>query len=130
MLDELGRMSLLVEDHDEAIEFYTDRLGFDVVYDGSLDDGTRLVHLGLPSDDGIAVWLFEARTDEQRDRVGNQTGGHPCGVFYTEDCRGACEELRRRDVTVRGEPVESESNVSVRFEDLYGNAFVLVELKE
>lgn len=129
MLGRLGRLSVLVEDYDEAIEFYVDRLGFEVLYDGELDDGTRLVHLELPTQRGSGVWLFEAGSDEQRERVGNQTGGAPLGVFYTDDCRGIAERLRDRGVEV-GEVRESSDDISVHFEDLYGNRFVLVELKE
>lgn len=129
MLGRLGRLSVLVEDYDEAIAFYTEKLGFELLYDGSLPDGTRLVHLELPTQEGAGVWLFEADTGEQRERVGNQTGGAPLGVFYTDDCRGVAERLRERDVEV-GEVRESPEDVSVHFEDLYGNRFVLVELEE
>ena len=121
-------MSVLVDDYDEAIEFYVERLGFEVLYDGELDDGTRLVHLELPTQEGTGVWLFEADGEEQRERVGNQTGGAPLAVFYTDDCRGVAAELEERGVEV-GEVRESDGNVSVHFEDLYGNRFVLVELE-
>ena len=127
MLGTLGRVSVLVSDYDEAIAFYVDRLGFEVRYDGELDDGTRLVHLELPTQPGVGVWLFEAEGEEQRERVGNQTGGAPLAVFYTDDCRGVAGELRERGVEV-GEVRESSEDVSVHFEDPYGNRFVLVEL--
>lgn len=102
MLGELGRLSVLVEDYDDAIEFYTERLGFELLFDGHLDDETRLVHLELPTQEGVGVWLFEARSDEMRERVGNQTAGAPLWVFYTDDSRGVYEELQVRGVTVDG----------------------------
>lgn len=125
MTDRLGRTSLLVESYDEAIEFYRDRLGFAVLYDGELGDGTRIVHIGPSSDGETGLWLFEAESTEQRRRVGDQTGSFPYGVLYTDDCRGTYERLRANDVSVRGEPVETPDDVSVHFEDLYGNTFVL-----
>lgn len=127
MLGRLGRLSVLVDDYDEAIAFYTEKLGFEVLYDGSLEDGTRIVHLELPTQRGSGVWLFEADTEEQRERVGNQTGGAPLGVFYTDDCRGVAEEMEERGVEI-GEIRESSDDDSVHFEDCYGNRFVLVEL--
>lgn len=121
-------MSVLVDDYDEAIDFYVDKFGFEVRYDGSLEDGTRLVHLELPTQRGSGVWLFEADGEEQRERVGNQTGGAPLGVFYTDDCRGVADELEERGVEVGGVR-GSDGDVSVHVEDCYGNRFVLVELE-
>lgn len=87
MLGRLGRASALVDDYDEAIDFSVDWPGFEVLYDGFLEDGTRLVHMELPTQRGSGVWLFEAQSEEQRERVRNQTGGAPLGVFYTDDSR-------------------------------------------
>lgn len=129
MLGRLGRLSVLVSDYGDAIDFYVDRLGFSVLYDGRLDDGTRLVHLELPTQEGIGVWLFEAEGEDQHERVGNQTGGVPLGVFYTDDCRDVAATLRERDVPV-SDVSETPESVSAHFEDLYGNRFVLVELTE
>ena len=74
------------------------------------------------------LWLFEATTDEQRERVGDQTGGLPCLVVYTDDCRGTYETLRERGVTFKSEPLADGDHLSADFEDPYGNVFVLVEL--
>lgn len=59
MLGRLGRVSVPVDDYDEAIGFYVARLGFEV-----LNDGTRLVHLELSAQEGVGVRLFEADGEE------------------------------------------------------------------
>jgi catechol 2,3-dioxygenase-like lactoylglutathione lyase family enzyme len=130
MITEIGRTTLLVDDHDDALEFYTETLGFDVLYDDELEDGFRAVHVG-PSDRSlVGIWLMEAVGDEERALIGNQTGHEPTFVFYTDDCRETYETLRGRGVAFIVEPDASESGVHVHFEDLYGNRIVLAELPE
>lgn len=61
--------------------------------------------------------------------MSGQTGGAPPGAFYTHDCRGVAGELDERGVEV-GVVSGSAGDVSVHFEDCYGNQFLLVELME
>lgn len=129
MITSLGRATLLVADHDEAVEFYVETLGFEVRWDGEVEDGVRVVHVGVPGQPDVALWLLEAATDEQRALVGRQTGSQPAFVLYTDDCRGTHETLRDRGVTFHGEPVDGPGDVHVHFEDCYGNEMVLVELR-
>lgn len=123
----LGRMVVLVNDFDEAINFYTRKLGFHVLVDIQAGD-YRDVHIGLPGASGIGFWFVRARTEQQRARVGNQTGGEPLAVLYTEDCRGTYALLSGREVDFRQPPQEEPGTISAEFEDLYGNVFTLVEL--
>lgn len=123
----LGRMVVLVHDYDEAIHFYTHTLGFQVLVDIQAGD-YRYAHVGLPGSVGIGVWFLLADTDEKRARVGNQTGGEPLAVLYTENCRSTYELLSGRGVHFHGEPQEEPGSINVHFDDLYGNTFVLVQL--
>jgi len=128
MIDELSRTTLLVADRDEAVAFYVDVLGFEVVWTGEGTNGARTVHVGLPGQPTVGLWLVEATTDRQRALVGEQTGDVPAFVFYTDDCLGTYETLRERGVEFRGEPIPKDGSVVVEFEDCYGNVAVLVEL--
>ena len=135
MITEFGRMTVLVDDYDDALDFYVGKLGFDVLWDGDLPDGTRTVHVGVQGRDdeetkvgSAGIWLLRAIDGEALDRVGNQTAGHPCFVLYADDCRGTYETLRGRGVEFHGTPEEGPTGVSVRFEDCCGNRGVLVEL--
>lgn len=74
----LGRLVLLVNDYDTAIAFYQDKLGMEVFVDMAVGP-QRYVHLRLPEQPAVGVWLLQAQTQAQRDRVGDQTGGQPVG---------------------------------------------------
>ncbi|KZN24347.1 bleomycin resistance protein [Haladaptatus sp. R4] len=128
MITDIGRTTLLVEAYDEAIEFYTETLGFDVLFDDELADGFRAVHVGV-ADRTSGIWLLKADDERERALVGNQTGREPTFVFYTDNCRETYESLRGR-VTFLGEPQTGESGTHVHFEDLYGNNIVLAELPD
>lgn len=130
MITDIGRATVLVDDYEEALEFYVGTLGFEVLYDDEPDDGFRLVHVGVTDEAPVGIWLMEAVGEEERDLVGGQTGRQPAFVFYTDDCRGTYETLSERGVTFLGEPKEDEGSVHVHFEDLYGNEIVLAELTE
>ena len=89
----------------------------------------RYVHLRLPEQPSVGVWLLQAQTQAQRDRAGDQTGGQPVGVFYTSDTRRDHARFAAQGVRFTREPVEDAVAVYAHFIDLYGNEFVLVQLK-
>ena len=123
----LGRLVILVTDYDTAIAFYQDKLGMEVFVDMAVG-AQRYVHLRLPEQPSVGVWL-QAQTQAQRDRVGDQTGGQPVGVFYTSDTRRDHARFAAQGVRFTREPVEDAVAVYAHFIDLYGNEFVLVQLK-
>ncbi|MBR8654134.1 VOC family protein [Achromobacter sp. Marseille-Q0513] len=124
----LGRLVILVNDYDTAIAFYQDKLGMEVFVDTAVG-AQRYVHLRLHEQPSVGVWLLQAQTQAQRDRVGDQTGGQPVGVFYTSDTRRDHARFAAQGVRFTREPVEDAVAVYAHFIDLYGNEFVLVQLK-
>ncbi|CAB3823746.1 MULTISPECIES: VOC family protein [Achromobacter] len=124
----LGRLVLLVNDYDTAISFYQDKLGMEVYADMPVGQ-QRYVHLRLPAQPSVGVWLLQALTQAQRDRVGDQTGGQPVGVFYTDDVVRDHSSFAARGVRFTKEPVHDDTTVYAHFIDLYGNEFVLVQVK-
>lgn len=129
-ITKVGRTALLVRDHNEALDFFRGKLGFTIIFDGEVNGGYRALHVGPENHPNVGLWLMEAETPEEMALVGKQGAGHPFMVFYTDDCRATYEELKARGVQFEGEPEESENDVVVFFVDLYGNRFVLVELKD
>ncbi|MDT4824502.1 VOC family protein [Achromobacter agilis] len=125
----LGRLVLLVNDYDTAIAFYRDKLEMEVYADLPVGQ-QRYVHLRLPEQPSMGVWLLQALTQAQRDRVGDQTGGQPVGVFYTDDVVRDHARFAARGVRFTKEPVHEASAVYAHFIDLYGNEFVLVQMKQ
>ena len=125
----LGRLVLLVNDYDTAITFYQDKLEMEVSADMPVGQ-QRYVHLRLPEQPSMGVWLLQAQTQAQRDRVGDQTGGQPVGVFYTNDVVRDHARFAAKGVRFTKEPVHDDATVYAHFIDLYGNEFVLVQLKQ
>jgi len=125
----LGRLVLLVNDYDTAISFYQDKLGMEVFVDMPVGQ-QRYVHLRLREQPSVGVWLLQAQTQAQRDRVGDQTGGQPVGVFYTDDLPRDHARFAAKGVRFTREPVREETATYAHFIDLYGNEFVLVQVKQ
>ncbi|MDD2770024.1 MAG: VOC family protein [Methylococcus sp.] len=123
----LGRMVVLVREYGEAIDFYRDKLGFEVFVD--IDAGPRrFVHLRLPSQPEMGVWFIKAETEAQLARVGRQTEGQPCAVLYTDNLQEDYARLTGKGVAFVSEPRREAGAVFAHLHDLYGNEFVLVEL--
>lgn len=120
-------LTILVDDQDEALEYYTGTLGFEAVDDVEMENGQRWVTVAPAGNPAPMLNLVPADTEEKRERVGNQAGDHVAVVFETDDCRGTYEQLREKGVTFHGAPTERQWGTEVVFEDLYGNVFDLVE---
>ncbi|EIF3178557.1 VOC family protein, partial [Vibrio vulnificus] len=72
---QIGNVALVVENYDDAIEFYTQKLQFTLVEDTDLGGGKRWVQVPPPNSNGTNLLLAQASTPEQTQVVGNQTGG-------------------------------------------------------
>ena len=128
MFTHLGRMILLVKDYDEALGFYVGKLGFEKLFDQTISDAVRYVHIGVPGQSEVALWLLKAGTGE-KSLVGRQTGSKPLFILYTKDCQKTYQALKQSGVDFLYEPEDTEGDVHVHFQDLYGNQIILVELK-
>lgn len=82
----IALVTLVVDDYDEAIRFYTEALGFRLAEDAPRPDGSRwvVVEPGAPGQ-GAALLLARAKGDAQRARIGDQTGGRVGFFLYTDD---------------------------------------------
>ncbi len=126
----LGHVALVVGDYDEAIAFYTKSLRFLLVEDTDLGNGKRWVRVRPPGATGTDLLLARAVTPEQASRIGNQTGGRVFLFLHTDDFWRDYRALTERGVKfVRSPSEESYGTVAV-FEDLYGNLWDLLQLKE
>jgi len=120
----LRLVSLLVRDYDEAIRFYTDKLGFTVSEDVTLGED-RWVVLSLPDSRQTGIGLDLARTEEDLAVVGNQAGSFPLFGLGTDDCLGEYRQMKERGVVFHGEPQSEPWGTGVLLEDLYGNKIYL-----
>ena len=119
-------IALVVADYDEAIHWYTQKLGFKLIEDTTLSEVKRWVLIQPPGEGSCQLLLAKAATDEQKSRVGNQTGGRVFLFLHTDDFDRDFENLRQQGIKiVRGPSVEEYGKVLV-FEDLYGNLWDLI----
>jgi catechol 2,3-dioxygenase-like lactoylglutathione lyase family enzyme len=123
-MKKLTVVGLVVRDYDDAIRFYTDKLGFTVSEDVTSGED-RWVVLSLPDNREPGLALELARTETDRAVVGNQTGSFPLLALGTDDCLGEYRRLKELGVVFRGEPQTESWGTGVLLEDLYGNTIYL-----
>ena len=122
----LAHLALLVDDYDEALAYYTQKLQFTLVEDTPLSDTKRWVVVTPPGQGSCRLLLAKAVGAEQRSRVGNQTGGRVFLFLHTDDFWRDYRRLLDQQVTiVRGPSQEPYGTVAV-FADLYGNLWDLI----
>lgn len=128
MKQQIAALALLVRDYDEAIAFYTEKLGFDLVEDTPLSPGKRWV-LVAPPGGGARLLLAKAADDRQAARIGDQTGQRVFLFLHTDDFWRDHKALTGHGITFRESPREEPYGTVVVFEDLYGNLWDLVQPK-
>ncbi|MBZ9935115.1 VOC family protein [Mesorhizobium sp. BR1-1-16] len=124
----IATVTLVVDDYDPAIAWYTEKLGFALVADTPLGGGKRWV-LVAPAGGGARLLLAKAEGEAQAARVGDQTGGRVGFFLETDDFARDHAAFLAAGVTFREEPRhEAYATVAV-FEDLYGNTWDLLQPK-
>lgn len=128
MLQQLAHVALLVRDYDEALAFYTGKLGFRLVADTPLGAGKRWVLVAPPgAGAGSALLLARAEGATQLSQVGCQAGGRVFLFLTTDDFWRDHARLLAQGVVFREAPrQESYATVAV-FADLYGNLWDLLQ---
>ena len=119
-------MALVVADYDEAIAFYTQKIGFELIEDTVLSETKRWVLVRPKGNDGACLLLAKAATDDQRSRVGNQTGGRVFLFLQTDDFWNDYNDYRSKGIEFVREPVKEEYGTVAVFKDLYGNLWDLI----
>ena len=126
MAQSIAAVALVVADYDEAIAFFTVRLGFALVEDTPVSPGKRWVTVRPPGG-GTALLLAKAATLEQAARVGDQTGGRVFLFLQTDDFRRDFVAFRNRGVRFAEEPREEPYGTVAVFLDLHGNRWDLIQ---
>jgi catechol 2,3-dioxygenase-like lactoylglutathione lyase family enzyme len=127
MSQRLVQITLVVDDYDEAIAFYIEKLHFTLVEDTTLSEAKRWVVIAPPGSKECCLLLAKAANEEQKSRIGNQTGGRVFLFLHTDNFQRDFENLKANDVTIiRGPVVEPYGTVAV-FADLYGNLWDLIQ---
>lgn len=127
MQQHLAHIALVVRDYDEAIAFYTRKLKFTLVEDTVLSETKRWVLVRPPGSNGTALLLAKAANEEQKSRVGNQTGGRVFLFLHTDDFWRDYKRLKEENINFIREPADEEYGIVAVFEDLYGNLWDMIQ---
>ncbi|MCF7505126.1 MULTISPECIES: VOC family protein [Vibrio] len=125
---QIGNIALVVENYDDAIEFYTKKLQFTLVEDTDLGGGKRWVQVSPPNSNGTNLLLAQASNEEQEKAIGNQTGGRVFLFLQTNDFWRDYELMKAKGVVFNEEPREEAYGTVVVFQDLYGTKWDLLQL--
>jgi catechol 2,3-dioxygenase-like lactoylglutathione lyase family enzyme len=127
MKQQIAHFALVVADYDEAIEFYTKKLHFSLIEDTTLSDVKRWVRVAPPGSTECCLLLAKAANEEQKSRVGNQTGGRVFLFLHTDNFQRDFQNLLDHGIKIVRPPVTEPYGTVAVFEDLYGNLWDLIE---
>jgi catechol 2,3-dioxygenase-like lactoylglutathione lyase family enzyme len=122
----IATVALVVRDYDEAIAFYRDALGFDLLVDTDLGEGKRWVEVAPPGG-GTSLLLAEATNPTQLAAIGNQAGGRVFLFLETDDFARDHAAMLAQGVRFLERPRREAYGTVAVFADLYGNRWDLIE---
>jgi catechol 2,3-dioxygenase-like lactoylglutathione lyase family enzyme len=129
MKQRIGCVSLLVRDYDEAIAFYTKRLGFELIEDTPLEKGKRWVLVAPSGSSECRILLAKATTKEEIGGIGRQSGGRVFLFLHTDDFWRDFRAFSLRGVQFCESPRQEPYGLVAVFVDICGNRWDLLELK-
>ncbi len=130
MKQRIAQVTLLVREYDEAIQFYTEKLGFLLIEDTQLREEKRWVIIAPPGATESRLLLAKATNEEQTRCIGRQAGGRVFLFLFTDDFWRDYDRLIKNGVNFVREPQLQKYGQVAVFEDLYGNLWDLIEPKE
>ena len=131
MKQSIVHIALVVKDYDEAIEFYTRKLNFELIEDSSQpEQNKRWVVVSPPGSSGTTLLLARASNEEQESFIGNQSGGRVFLFLNTDDFWRDYNAMLSKGIKFIREPKKQEYGIVAVFEDLYGNLWDLLELNQ
>lgn len=125
MLTKLSVVTILVRDQDEALQFYTEKLGLEKMDDVMFGEGGRWLTVAAPQQKDVQIFLAQA--DSFGMDLMDHVGRAPAWAFSSDNCQQTYETLSARGVKFNSQPQEKPYGIEATFEDLYGNAFAVVQ---
>ena len=129
MKQNIVHIALVVKDYDEALDFYVNKLKFELIEDTYLpEEDKRWVVVAPPNSRGVSLLLARASKPEQLDYIGNQAGGRVFLFLNTDDFWRDYDRMVSLGIKFVREPKEQGYGTVAVFEDLYGNLWDLLQL--
>ncbi|HEX5547369.1 MAG TPA: VOC family protein [Ktedonobacterales bacterium] len=131
MITRLARVTIYVHDQDEALAFYTEKLGLEKRSDVTFGPGARWLTVAPGGQTDFEILLQSPvpamHGEEFAQKISERVGQGTTWVFFTDDCRADYAMLTGRGVSFSSEPQEQPYGVEAVFQDLYGNSFSLLQ---
>jgi catechol 2,3-dioxygenase-like lactoylglutathione lyase family enzyme len=127
MNQRLGYITVLVDDYDEAIDFYINKLNFILIEDSVISETKRWVLVRPSGENSCCLLLAKAANDLQKSMIGNQTGGRVFLFLFTDNFDRYFKNLIDNGITIEREPVVEKYGTIAVFKDIYGNLWDLIE---
>ncbi len=127
----IAHIALVVRDYDEAIDFYVNKLAFELLDDTyQSEQDKRWVVVAPRGGKGTTLLLARASKEEQEPFIGNQAGGRVFLFLGTDDFWRDYNDYRSKGIEFVREPKEADYGMVAVFKDLYGNLWDLVQFNE
>lgn len=126
MQQKIVHIAVVVNDYDEAIDFYVGKLQFALIEDTPMSETKRWV-LVAPKGSDCYLLLAKAVGAEQKGRIGNQTGGRVFLFLHTDNFERDYQNLLDQGIKIVRKPVDEAWGRVAVFEDLYGNLWDLIQ---
>ena len=130
MNQQLVHIALVVRDYDEAIQFYTQKLNFELIEDTLQSETKRWVLVSPRGSGDCKLLLAKGVNEEQQSRIGNQTGGRVFLFLETDNFQRDFDDYKSKGVEFVRPPSHEEYGTVAVFKDLYGNLWDLIEFKK
>ncbi|PPC75181.1 hypothetical protein C4K68_21305 [Pokkaliibacter plantistimulans] len=131
MRQAIVHIALVVRDYDEAIDFYVNKLGFELIEDSyQPEQDKRWVVVSPPGSSGVTLLLARASDEEQQAFIGNQAGGRVFLFLKTDDFWRDYQRMEALGISFIRPPQQQPYGTVAVFEDLYGNRWDLLQLNE
>jgi len=129
MIQSILHVALVVRDYDEAIDFYCQKLSFELLEDTyQAEQDKRWVVVAPPGSNGTSLLLARASSPEQEAFIGRQSGGRVFLFLQTDDFWRDYDKMLSLGIKFVREPKDATYGTVAVFEDLYGNLWDLIQL--
>lgn len=127
MYSKVAMFTIVVDDYDAAIAFYTNKMGFILLEDTDMGGGKRWVRISPDSSAETAILLAKAKNEREIQSIGNQTGGRVGFFLHTKDIKKVYDHLTTNEVKLV-RPISHEVfGIVAVFEDVYGNLWDIIQ---